>query len=108
MKAFFLAMLMLLFKKMALLSSLLTFFSTATAAEFVEITRTRPDHLPCQPTPAAELLLDGCKIEPYTIIIMGLPSKLFLKVVHNSLMRKAIAMKKERLRDLDNNVPRAA
>jgi hypothetical protein len=31
---------------------------------------TRPDHLPCQPTTAAELLLDGCKIEPYTIVIM--------------------------------------
>jgi hypothetical protein len=47
------------------------FFQHCTAAEFVEITRTRPDHLPCQPTLAAELLLDGCKIEPYTIVIMG-------------------------------------
>jgi hypothetical protein len=47
------------------------FFQHCTAAEFVEITRTRPDHLPCQPTKAAELLLDGCKIEPYTIIIMA-------------------------------------
>jgi hypothetical protein len=43
------------------------FCQHCTAAEFVEITRTRPDHLPCQPTIAAELLLDGCKIEPYTI-----------------------------------------
>jgi hypothetical protein len=39
------------------------FFQFCTAAEFVEITRTRPDHLPCQPNLAAELLLDGCKIE---------------------------------------------
>jgi hypothetical protein len=46
------------------------FFQHCTAAEFVEITHTRPGHLPCQPTKAAELLLDGCKIEPYTTIIM--------------------------------------
>jgi hypothetical protein len=39
------------------------FFQHCTAAEFVEITRTRVDHLPWQPTIAAELLLDGCKIE---------------------------------------------
>jgi hypothetical protein len=38
---------------------------------FVEIVRTQADHPPCQPTIAAQLLLDGCKIEPYTIIIMG-------------------------------------
>jgi hypothetical protein len=30
-----------------------------TAAEFVEITRTRAAHLPCQPTRAAKLLLKG-------------------------------------------------
>jgi hypothetical protein len=46
------------------------FFQHCSAAEFVEITRTRADHLPWQLTIAAELLLDGCKIEPYTIIIM--------------------------------------
>jgi hypothetical protein len=46
------------------------FFQHYTAAEFIEITHTRADHLPWQPTIAAELLLDGCKIEPYTIIIM--------------------------------------
>jgi hypothetical protein len=32
--------------------------------------RTWADHAPCQPTIAAQLLLDGGKIEPYTIIIM--------------------------------------
>jgi hypothetical protein len=35
------------------------FFQHCTAAEFVEITRTGADHLPWQPTIAAELLLDG-------------------------------------------------
>jgi hypothetical protein len=40
-------------------------------AQFVEIVRTRADHPPCQPTIAAQLLLDGGKIEPYSIIIMG-------------------------------------
>jgi hypothetical protein len=39
-------------------------------ALFVEIVRTRADHLPCQPTITAQLFLDGGKIEPYTIIIM--------------------------------------
>jgi hypothetical protein len=75
MKAFFLATLMLLFKKMALLPSLLTFFSTAQQQSSLKLRCTRPDHLPCQPTKAAELLLDGCKIEPYTIIIMNGPCK---------------------------------
>jgi hypothetical protein len=70
MKAFFLATLMLLFKKNGAALIFAYFFQHCTAAEFVEITRTRPDHLPCQPIKAAELLLDGCKIEPYTIIIM--------------------------------------
>jgi hypothetical protein len=39
-------------------------------AQFIEIVRTRADHPPCQPTIATQLLLDGGKIEPYTIIIM--------------------------------------
>jgi hypothetical protein len=39
-------------------------------AQFVEIVRTWADHPPCQPTIAGQLLLDGGKIEPYTIIIM--------------------------------------
>jgi hypothetical protein len=40
-------------------------------SQFVEIVHTRADHPPCQPTIAAQLLLDGGKIEPYTIIIIG-------------------------------------
>jgi hypothetical protein len=41
-------------------------------AQFIEIVRTRADHPPCQPTIAAQLLLDSGNIEPYTIIIMPL------------------------------------
>jgi hypothetical protein len=36
-------------------------------AQFVVIVRMLADHPPCQPTIAAQLLLDGGKIEPYTI-----------------------------------------
>jgi hypothetical protein len=42
-------------------------------AQFVEIVRPWADHPPCQPTIAAQLLLGGGKIEPYTIIIMVNP-----------------------------------
>jgi hypothetical protein len=61
-KAFFLATLLLLFLKNGTALIFANFFQHCTAAEFVEITRTRADHLPWQPTIAAELLLDGCKI----------------------------------------------
>jgi hypothetical protein len=80
MKAFFLAtLLLLLFKNGAALifANFLRIFasffqhSAAAAAEFVEIVRTRADHPPWQPTIAAQLLLDGGKIEPYTKRIMG-------------------------------------
>jgi hypothetical protein len=77
MKAFFLATLLLLFKNGAALifANFLRIFASffkhsAAAAEFVEIVCTRADHSPCQPTIAAQLLLDGGKIDPYTIRIM--------------------------------------
>jgi hypothetical protein len=49
------------------------FFQHCTAAEFVEITRTRPDHLPCQPTLAAELLLDGAAVRFSSVFFVSTP-----------------------------------
>jgi hypothetical protein len=73
---FFLANLVLLFK-MVLHSSLLTFWGfwlsvfqhSAAAAAADSYAAGSP---PLQPTRAAQLLLDGVKIEPCTIIIMGM------------------------------------
>jgi hypothetical protein len=57
-------------------------------AQFVEIVRTRADHPPCQPTISDQLLLDGGKIEPFTIIIMAktlVAANVFTKTINTRL-----------------------